>query len=201
MTDQTISTDLEMMYQWAKNTPGNINEHIPTLYEYAKECEHIVEMGTGAYPVSSWGFLRAKPKKFITIDAGDPQLISEAKKIAQANDIDFEFIKADTGHPDLDIEETDLLFIDTWHTYDQLKQEFKLHAHKAKKYIVLHDTTTFGDKDEGYGAPYYPDLHVQPKSQRGVWPAVEEFLAENNDWRLVIRYTNNNGLTILKRVE
>ena len=52
MTDQTISTDLEMMYQWAKNTPGNINEHIPTLYEYAKECEHIVEMGTGAYPVS-----------------------------------------------------------------------------------------------------------------------------------------------------
>lgn len=201
MSQDTITTDLEMMYQWAKNTPGNINEHIPVLFEYAKQCQTITELGTGAYPVSSWGFLRAKPKKFTTIDASDPSLIPEAKKIAADNSIEFEFIKADTGNPDLVLEETDLLFIDTWHTYDQLKQEFKLHANKARKYIVLHDTTTFGNCDEGFGAPYYPDLFVQPSSGRGIWPVVEEFLVENTNWSLVIRYTNNNGLTVLKRIE
>lgn len=37
---------------------------------------------------------------------------------------------------------------------------------------------------------------------RGLWPAVEEFLAEHeNEWKLHERYTNNNGLTILKRVK
>jgi len=35
---------------------------------------------------------------------------------------------------------------------------------------------------------------------RGLWPAVEEFLAEHvGDWELQRRYENNNGLTILAR--
>jgi len=35
----------------------------------------------------------------------------------------------------------------------------------------------------------------------GLWPAVEEFLAEHpSEWALQHRYTNNNGLTVLKRV-
>tara|TARA_B100000945_G_C20347906_1_gene580714 strand:- start:429 stop:1217 length:789 start_codon:yes stop_codon:yes gene_type:complete len=33
----------------------------------------------------------------------------------------------------------------------------------------------------------------------GLWKAVEEFLDKNDDWELMKRYTNNNGLTILKR--
>ena len=32
---------------------------------------------------------------------------------------------------------------------------------------------------------------------KGLWPAVEEFLESNNDWYLVKRFTNNNGLTII----
>ena len=35
---------------------------------------------------------------------------------------------------------------------------------------------------------------------QGLWPAVEEFLNEHSEWQLETRYTNNNGLTILKRV-
>ena len=33
----------------------------------------------------------------------------------------------------------------------------------------------------------------------GLWKAVEEFLKNNADWVLHERYTNNNGLTILKK--
>ena len=35
---------------------------------------------------------------------------------------------------------------------------------------------------------------------KGLWPAIEEFLNDNPEWKLIERYTNNNGLTILKRI-
>jgi hypothetical protein len=35
---------------------------------------------------------------------------------------------------------------------------------------------------------------------RGLWPAVEEFLRDNKNWVIKERYTNNNGLTILEKV-
>ena len=54
---------------------------------------------------------------------------------------DFHFTVGDTKA--IDIEETDLLFIDTLHTYDQLAAELARHGMKARRWIVLHDTTTF----------------------------------------------------------
>jgi hypothetical protein len=84
-----------------------------------------------------------------------------------------------------EIEETDLLFIDTLHTYDQLREELRRHGGKARRYIVLHDTSTFGEQGE------VPD-------SRGLWPAVQEFLVQGT-FHLKERRTNNNGLTILER--
>jgi hypothetical protein len=88
--------------------------------------------------------------------------------------------------PRVEIEGTDLLLIDTWHVYEQLKQELRLHGGKVRKYIVLHDTTTFAEYGETPG-------------HRGLWSAVEEFLAQGTFW-LKQRRANNNGLTILERV-
>ena len=36
---------IKQNYELAKNTPSDINEHIDTLYNLAKECSHITEMG------------------------------------------------------------------------------------------------------------------------------------------------------------
>ena len=46
----------------------------------------------------------------------------------------------------IDVGPTDLLFVDTWHVYAQLKRELDTHGHHVRKYIVLHDTTLDGDK-------------------------------------------------------
>ena len=35
---------------------------------------------------------------------------------------------------------------------------------------------------------------------RGIWPAIAEFMSTHPEWQLVERRTNNNGLTILKRI-
>jgi hypothetical protein len=33
----------------------------------------------------------------------------------------------------------------------------------------------------------------------GLWKAIEEFLANNPEWKLKERFVNNNGLTVLER--
>jgi hypothetical protein len=185
-------------YNERKNRPSDINEHIETLKNYATECEHITEMGVRSV-VSTWAFLEANPKKLISIDINDCP-IQEAAKLAKEAGIEFQFIKSSTL--EMEIEETDLLFIDTWHVYQQLKKEFELHADKSRKYIILHDTTTFGENGEGIASTNINIVtgQIEAIPHKGLWPAVEEFLESNTKWKLKERYTNNNGLTVLERV-
>jgi hypothetical protein len=35
---------------------------------------------------------------------------------------------------------------------------------------------------------------------KGLWPAITEFLKNNNNWKLKERFINNNGLTILEKI-
>lgn len=177
---------LDEIYQQRCNTPSDINEHLPTLKKYAEECEHITEMGV-RWVVSTFAFMMGKPKKLISIDI-DPVEKHGIKteslvELAKENGVDFQFVLGNTR--EIEIDETDFLFIDTWHVYEQLKIELELHGNKSRKYIGFHDTTIFETVGEG-GLP-------------GLWPAIEEFLNDNPHWVLHERFTNNNGLTILKR--
>jgi hypothetical protein len=178
---------LENIYNKRCEIPSDINEHLPTLKKYAEECDHITEMGV-RWVVSTFAFMMGKPKKLISIDINPVEkhgiqtidLISLAKTAG----VEFEFVLGDTT--EIEIEETDFLFIDTLHTYTQLKKELALHPSKVKKYIGFHDTTTFAQVGE------YKEV--------GLWPAIEEFLSSNPEWVIAEKFENNNGLTILKKI-
>ena len=176
---------LQQTYEELCNRPSDINEHLPTLKKYAEECEHITEMGV-RWVVSTYALLMGNPKKLISYDINP--INSEPIQQMVNGTTDFEFRVANTLN--LEIEETDLLFIDTLHNYNQLKGELSLHSDKAKKYIIFHDTTSF----EWIGESYEGKV-----DEKGLWPAIEEFLENNTNWVLHERFTNNNGLTILKR--
>lgn len=171
-------------YEWATKTPSDINENVHILHDIAKECETVVEMGvrTG---VSTRAFLNTDVKLIsfdIILNDGVQRLFNLAKKEGK----NVQYIKEDVLN--IEIDECDLLFIDTLHTYEQLKQELKLHGNKAKKYIAFHDTHTFGLRDEvGNG-------------RKGLMTAIIEFMVINPHWVFHIHKTNNNGLTVLKRV-
>ena len=102
--------------------------------------------------------------------------------------------------------ETDLLFIDTWHVYAQLKRELAHWHSSVKKYILIHDTTV----DEWYGESVRGNADSQRQSRetgfpveeirKGLWPAIVEFLRVHPEWKLTERLMNNNGLTVLSRV-
>jgi len=169
---------IEDKFNYCCQQDSDINEHIPTLQRYASECGSIIEMGVRTI-VSTWGLLMGKPKKMISIDIKHPAEyganIDEVYSYCKDRGINFEFIQASTL--DITIEETDLLFIDTIHTYEQLSQELNLHGNKAAKYLIFHDTESC------------PEINK----------AITEFIADNNHWHIKEVFYNNNGLTVLKR--
>ena len=181
-------------YQQACKTPSDINEHLEVLYDLAKECTHITEMGVRSV-VSTWAFMYRNPSVLIGIDLHIHPNINIALNAYPK----WKFIQADTLK--IDIEPTDLLFIDTLHIYSQLKKELFKHGYKAKKYIVLHDTTTYGASDEptDWQTPEIME-NYQTENKKGLMPAVNEFLETYKNWYIYRQYTNNNGLTILKRL-
>jgi len=183
-----MTQDLIDNYEYRCNTASDINEHLPILKKYAEDCNHITEMGV-RWLVSTIAFMMGLPKKLISYDI-DPLEnwginTNDVIELGKNNNIDFNFILGNTL--ELEIEETDLLFLDTDHTYKQLKGELTLHGNKSRKYIVFHDTTSF-------------EFKGMNGDTIGLWPAIEEFLSENPHWIIAERFYNNNGLTILKRL-
>jgi cephalosporin hydroxylase len=161
---------------------SDIHQHIPTLYFLANQCDHVTELGV-RWGTSSAAFLysRAKVKSY------DIELTDQAKNlfaIARDQGKTAELIQADSLSIE-NFEKTDLLFIDTKHTYEQAIQElYKYHSH-VKKWIVLHDTELFGETGED--------------KTLGLNHAVTEFLLNYPEWQIGIKLSNNNGLTILSR--
>lgn len=189
---------IDTLYNSLVSQPSDINEHLPTLKKYAEQCDHVTEMGV-RYVVSTISLALGKPKKLISIDLfhpsqyGDMGRLNLVEEYSKQNQVDFKFILGNTL--EIDIEPTDLLFIDTLHKYGQLKKELERHSKNVKKYIIFHDTSTFEYKDEG---EYYKTDGLSTEKV-GLWPAIQEFIDTNPEWSILERFTNNNGLTILHK--
>lgn len=172
----------DMEYRKACADTSDINEHLPVLRQLAESVEHVTEMGvrTG---VSTRAFLAGAK----VLRSYDIYLDAEVQQLFDiANSLGHDAVYRQADVLTIGIDETDLLFIDTLHNYAQLRSELAKHSGQVRRYIVLHDTETFGFKDE---------LGLGP----GLQQAIDEFLAANNSWRLRNKYTNNNGLTVLER--
>jgi hypothetical protein len=187
-------------YEILCNTKSDINEHLPTIKKYAIECDVVSEMGT-RFVVSTWALVEANPKKITCYDINEEFFLQGKEniyEICQNKGIDFTFIKADTLK--IKIDKTDLLLIDTLHRYQQLFQELTLHAQNVEKYIILHDTNTFGYVDE-FIYDHASDLIQKSSDKSGLIPAIEDFLGstDGSNWFILEKFENNNGLTILKR--
>ena len=173
--------DFEKEYQDACARDTDIHEHLPVLSELTSQCTHVTELGVG-WAQSTRAFLRHDIElhsyEFMP-QPGIREFFDEAKNAGRNVTLHID----DTLK--IEIAETDLLFVDSLHIYEQVQKELELHANKARKYIGFHDTTTYADNGEFGG--------------KGIWPAIQEFIDSHTEWELVERRTNNNGLTILKR--
>ena len=92
-------------YQAACLEPSDINEHLPTLYELARECPHVTEMGTRT-GVSTLAFLCAQPKKLVCYDRVRFPQVDQLATLA--GETEFVFRNEDVLQADLEETESAL---------------------------------------------------------------------------------------------
>jgi hypothetical protein len=183
-----FGVNLDYQYKSRCGKKSDINEHLPTLAKYTKLCNTVTEFGVrGAN--SSYGIMNGNPKSLISYDIENVRAAKDVSIVAKDNNIDYKFIVADTKN--ITIQQTDLLFIDTEHTYKQLYIELTKHSKMVNKYIIMHDTETFGKNDR-----VKTDF-----DKTGLTNAISDFLntEDGKNWNIVEHFKNNNGLTILQR--
>ena len=148
--------------------------------------------------------LQGNPKnRYTLIDPFKSSNVQDFLGLCQRVGVDARFVaESDLTCP---LIETDLLFIDTWHVYAQLKRELTRWHSSVSKFIILHDTTIDAVKGESAQNGLNIDKQRQDSGfpadeiAKGLWPAVEDFLDSTPDWSLDLRLENNSGLTILRR--
>lgn len=174
--------------------PADIWEHLPLLRSLAEECRRVTEFGVREGVGSTVAFLAAQPESLVSWDLQPYSIVSQriADLIWRSGKTYFQPRVGNTLEIP-PIEETDLLFIDTLHTCRQLLAELERHADPrrdpVKKYLVFHDTETFGDVGEDGSRP-------------GLRAAIRHFQKNHAFplWKLAEDRTNCNGLVVLEHI-
>ena len=164
--------------------PSDINEHLPMLYFLAQQCDHVTEFGvrTGASTLAFLHALQGRRATLRSYDINDQFGVHKTMAPHTTADWTFSICSTLAISP---IEPTDLLFVDTLHRYDQVRQELALHGDAVRRWIVFHDTETFGVTGDDGG--------------EGINRAIDEWLASRPEYRIVYRTHRNNGLTVIER--
>lgn len=158
--------------------------HMDVIRQYASMCPTIAELGVYDC-TSTWALLAGYPKQLTSYDIYRRPEVSHVEfAVSYCPQVHFKFVLDSSLNVDIGL--VDLLFIDSYHTYEHLKLELARHSNSVTQYIILHDTTTFADIDENQQRP-------------GLWLAIEEFLNRNTEWLVRERFTHCHGLTVLQR--
>lgn len=186
-------------------TNSSINEHLETLRRYAQSSDVVCELGVDIGQ-STTAFLMGQPGQLFSFDLVEKPELQELIELAGWKKRCPDHLEAKVGETywvlttpfdtsKLAVPACDLLFIDTWHSYPQLAAELALNHERARKFIICHDTVSFGEQGEGW-----QDWVAQGKGMlAGLRYAVSDFLEQHKEWCLKEFYENNNGLTILGR--
>lgn len=163
--------------------------HLPVLEYFASKCGHVTEFGVrdGCSTVALISGCRGHVHSY---DIERTPIVDRLQRTALPCS-SWTFHLGDTGDPSLEVAETDLLFIDTLHTYAHVSKELAYHGRKARKYLAFHDTLTCGARD----------LSGPDPAAEGITRAIEEFLARHpGEYREAFRTDWSNGLLVLERV-
>jgi hypothetical protein len=122
---------------------SDISAHLPFLEFISRsgQCKVVTEFGTrDCY--STVAFLSGCKNVVHSYDIMVTPSIEELQAIVD-KPCDWTFHHQSSIAPETKIDPTDLLFIDSLHTYEQVTKELVRHGHYVNKYILFHDTVSF----------------------------------------------------------
>lgn len=161
-----------------KRTSQGITAHLPRLRMLATGLRVAAELGVRSGASSSALLLGAD--RVIGVDVKETLGARDLEQIAEGR---FDYRVTDSRT--VVLPPCDLLFVDSLHTYAQCAAELRAHADRVARYLVFHDTVTYGRCGED-GGP-------------GILRAIDEHLARDTQWRQRAHYLDSHGLLVLER--
>jgi hypothetical protein len=203
---------VETGFEHFRKQEHNMNEHYDMLRHYAGQCSNITEFGASESMTSTWPLLaglKDNPATRTELTSFDrtpiPTSFSGMQALASNEGTKLRFIQGNTLN--VKIQPTNMLLIDTFHAYPQLKKELERHHKKVDKFIAILNTDVDGEHSEVVRLYYCYDFDTcmselqctQADLCKGLRPAIDEFIDNHPEWECCETCTNNNGLMILKR--
>jgi Glycosyl transferase family 2 len=170
--------NLDNVFDKIRQIPRDLNQHMEKFKELSSKVGHVTEFSDRKE--SMIGFLAGRPKKFISHNSENEAVVRITTEFAKQEGLDFEHIPNSSTNGE--IEETDLLFLDTRHDFQFVLEHLNKYHSKVKRFIVLHDTAIFGEK-----------FNDGP----GILPALRLFMGKNRQWTIVHHTMDQYGLTVL----
>lgn len=170
--------------------------HLPTLRYLAAGCETVVEFGVKRGASATALLLGAA--RVVSYDVV-PTEEARALQALAGERWSYRLEDSRTAH----VPACDLLFVDSLHTYDQVRAELEAHADRVRRWLVFHDVTTFGEVaavgETGRQAWQYEPGQSVPDVHRGIRPAIDELMIRDPSWHIFSRDTHSHGLLVLER--
>jgi hypothetical protein len=191
-----MNTAIEAVYQKHLARKTAITAHLPRLRALAEGLDLAVEFGVKRGASSSALLLGAA--RVVSFDVVETPQARELQRIAGAR---WDYRLEDSRSAA--VPECDLLFVDSLHTYAQVRAELEAHADKARRWLVFHDVITFGvigaDGETGQHLWQYRQGESVPPHALGIRPAIDELMIRDGSWRIVASYPDSHGLLVLER--
>lgn len=170
--------------------------HLPRLRALAQGLPLAVEFGVKRGASSSALLLGAQ--RVISYDIVETAQARELERLAGPR---WAYRLQDSRTAD--VPPCDLLLVDSLHTFAQVEAELTAHADRVGRYLVFHDTITFGSigakGETGQQLWAYVPGQVTPPAALGIRPAIDALLIRDRTWHLVAHYTDSHGLLVLER--
>lgn len=115
--------------------------HLPVLQWFSSKCDHVTEFGVRNV-VSTLALLAGARKRVISYDIKRTENVDLVLAMSDLP-VPWEFHEQSSIDPGLRIEKTDMLFIDSVHTGEQVRRELEQHWDSVGKYVAFHDIEAF----------------------------------------------------------
>jgi hypothetical protein len=170
---------------------GALDEHLPLLYMLSINSEGVAEFGidrgrsTSAILAGQETRVKMGLPAFYHGHDIRPECRTELERLAMLCEvpIPWEFTQASsTDIPP--VQPVDLLFIDSLHTEEHIKQELAIHLPSVRKCVAMHDTVSFGENGELPGT-------------RGILYGLGALLKP--EWLKVYDSPRNHGFAVFQR--
>jgi len=173
---------LPEILEWAvSKNKRDLDEHLYYLKDLADKVEHVTAFEKRRE--SSVAFATSGAKTYVSYQKENDPLLQQLKQLSP---LDYQLHMGVDSLSLGQIEETDLLFIDSVHSGPRVKAELDRHGPRVRRFIVFRGTESFGAQAEGTNEP-------------GLFSGIEAWMGDHPEWFLADLRRNQYGMLTISK--